>query len=481
MNALLSKARINKDKNFDGKFFFAVKTTGIFCRPSCPAPIAREENVSYFTTIFEALENGFRPCRRCRPDIKTEYYNGNPSGTRVVQSALQMIYEGYLHSHNVGDLANALSLSERHLRQLFVENLGSTPSKIDRYHKALFSKKLLTYSSQSITDIAYASGFSSLRQFNEVFKKIFNMTPSAVRSESRLEVVSKGATLLCLNYSKPFDFSSLLSFLKLRAIPNVEAVTEKSYSRTFRTQYGEGYFIVTNNSQKSCLELFVECNDPRCYMAIYQRVRKMFDIDTDFTDINKLLSKDPLLCSGMIDGHVPRLPVAFDPFEFVIRAVLGQQISVKAATTLAGRVAKSAEKNTPHGFPNGLEYFFPTAEELLNVDLSGIGVTKTRQQTLKTVTEAILEGPVQLTRNQSMETFHRDFSALKGIGDWTSNYVGMRGLGMMDCLPYSDLGVIKALTENNKEPSKKDILKKAESWRPYRSYATLCLWNRLSE
>ncbi len=156
MNNILNRARINKDTNFDGKFFFAVKTTGIFCRPSCPAPIAKEKNVSYYSTIFEALEQGFRPCLRCRPDITVNYFNGNPSGTRLVQSALHLIYEGYLHQHSVGELAASLSVSERHLYQLFVDNLGSTPAKIDRYNKALFAKKMLINSIHPITDVAFA-------------------------------------------------------------------------------------------------------------------------------------------------------------------------------------------------------------------------------------------------------------------------------------------------------------------------------------
>ena len=481
MNTLLSQARINKDKTYDGKFFFAVKTTGIFCRPSCPAPVAKEENVCYFDTLFAALEQGFRPCLRCRPDMTTEYYNGNPSGSNLVQSALHLMHEGYLNHHSIAELAHTLSISERHLRKLFIDNLGSTPAKIARYNKALFAKKLITYSNHPITDIAFASGFSSVRQFNEVFKKTFETTPTAIRQQYPTEKQPTRATALHINYQKPFDFPLLLSFLKPRAIRGVEVITEGSYSRTFRTENAEGFFTVTDNSRKSCLEVSIDCNDTRCYMTIYSRVRKMFDIDTDFSTINERFSNDPLLSGGMAKGHVPRLPVAFDPFEFVIRAILGQQISVKAATTLAGRIAQIANRNTPPEFPKGLDYFFPHPEELISMDLSSIGVTRTRQETLKTVAQAIANGAVRLTRNQSPADFHRDFSALKGIGDWTVSYVSMRGLGMVDSFPYSDLGVIKALTNSEKTPTKKEILAIAEQWKPYRTYATLCLWNRGQE
>jgi len=285
-------------------------------------------------------------------------------------------------------------------------------------------------------------------------------------------------TLLSLNYKKPFNFSHILSFLKIRAIKGVEVITDQSYSRTFRSEYAEGFFTVIDYPNKSCLELSIACSDPKCYTAIAHRARRMFDIDTDFSVINALFNTDKLLCGGMIEGHAPRLPIAFDPFEFVIRAILGQQISVKAATTLAGRIAKMAKKETRVGFPEGLDYFFPNPDELLTTDLSTIGATKTRQETLKTATQAIVDGSVVLTPNQSPEDFQRDFSTLKGIGDWTVSYVAMRGLGMMDSFPYSDLGVIKALTKGNKAPTKKEILSIAEQWRPYRTYATLCLWNQ---
>ncbi|MCP3890201.1 MAG: DNA-3-methyladenine glycosylase 2 family protein [Desulfobulbaceae bacterium] len=281
-----------------------------------------------------------------------------------------------------------------------------------------------------------------------------------------------------MNYKKPFDLSHTLSFLRIRAIKGVEVVTEQSYSRTFRSDHAEGYFTVTDNPNKSCLELRIDCSDSACCTAISNRVRRMFDIDTDFSVINAHFGTRKLLRGGMIDGHVPRLPIAFDSFEFVIRAILGQQISVKAATTLAGRIAQNAKIETPARFPEGMDYFFPKPDELLAVDLTTIGATKTRQETLKTATQAISDGSVLLTKNQSPEDFHRDFSALKGIGDWTVSYVAMRGLGMKDSFPYSDLGVIKALTKGNKAPTKKEILTIAEQWRPYRSYATLCLWNQ---
>ncbi|WP_207680638.1 DNA-3-methyladenine glycosylase 2 family protein [Desulfonema magnum] len=477
MDKAFSIARIKKDKNFDGTFFFGVKTTGIFCRPSCPSPIAKEENVIYFNTMFEALEQGFRPCFRCRPDISTEYYNGNPDGTYVVNTALKMICDGYLNYHSIRELSKELLVSDRYLRKLFIDNLGVPPVKIAKYHKALFAKKLLIFSDQSVTDIAFASGFGSIRQFNDVFKAVFGKPPTMVRKESFNEKSASGNTTLLLRYKKPFDFRQTFSFMKQRAMEGVEVFTENSYGRTFRTDHAKGFFTVTDSPEQSALELRIGCDDIKCYMDIYNRVRKVFDLDTDFRLINEKFAKHELLSKGMKNGHVPRLPVAFDPFEFLVRAILGQQISVKAATTLAARLVKKAAIKSDKSFPHGLDYFFPNPSELLNSELDGFGVSKIRQATIKAAAHAILDKEVRLTANQSFDQFHKDFSALKGIGDWTVNYVAMRGLGMPDSFPASDLGVARALAKDGSTPSEKDIRKMAEHWRPYRAYATLCLWN----
>lgn len=475
-----SKARIAKDKNFDGVFYFGVTTTGIFCRPSCPSPVANEENVLYFSSIFEAIEHGLRPCRRCRPDINVDYYNGNPTGTTTVQLALQKIYDGYLAFHTLSDLATEFDLSERHLRKLFVDNLGIPPNKIARYHKALFANKLLLYSNQSVTDIAYASGFGSIRQFNDVFKSIFGKTPTESRKGTKRVASSVSCTTLHIPYQQPFDFPQLLSFMTPRIISGVENIIDGCYSRTFRIGESKGFFSVTDLPEESALTLHLYCNDIRCIMPVYNRVKRMFDLDTDFTIINDRFAADPILSKGMIDGHVPRLPVAFDPFEFSIRAILGQQVSVKAATTIAARIAAKNNARCDSSSSQNLLHFFPTPDELMALDLDGIGLTRTRAATVKTVTQAVRDGVVSLSPTQAFDDFHADFIKLKGIGDWTVNYVAMRGLGMMDCFPAADLGIIKALTIGEHVPTVKECMALAEKWRPYRTYATLCLWNTLT-
>ena len=289
--------------------------------------------------------------------------------------------------------------------------------------------------------------------------------------------ISKDNHFNRLKYKKPFNFKQVLSFLKRRAVAGVEGVTETRYRRTFRTENAAGFFTITDNPDQSALELRIACDDILCRMDIIDRVRKVFDLDTDFSLINERCAKDKDLSRGMVEGHVPRLPVAFDPYEFVIRAILGQQISVPAATTLASRIAVKAGLKSDGRYPSGLGYFFPDRNEFPALDLNDLGIPRTKQATLKTVTRAILDQRVKLTANQPFETFRENFLALKGIGEWTVHYVAMRGLGMVDSFPATDLGIIKALTKDGRVPSKKEITEMAEQWRPYRAYAALCLWN----
>ena len=472
------QARIAKDRNYDGKFFFGVKTTGVFCRPSCPSPTAREENVVYFKEMFEALDRHFRPCLRCRPDIHLDYATRNPGGTLVVNAALKMIYDGYLNDHGVGDLAGALSVSERHLRKLFIENLGVPPVKIARYHRALFAKKLLIYSDQSVTDVAFASGFGSLRQFNQVFKEIFGMVPSQLRKGREDSGADAGNTALFLPYGSGFALGPILDFLRPRAVKGVEWVTDESYARTFRTSRSQGWFQVRDLPKKQALCLEIQCDNVQCYMEIYNRVRRVFDLDTDFSAMTPRFRADVRLAPGLINGEVPRLPKAFDPFEFCVRAVLGQQVSVQAATTLAGRIAARSGRETPGEFPAGLDYFFPGPEELLETDLDEIGLTRAREATLIRVAQGVVDQAFSLDLHQDFDSFQAAFSRLKGIGEWTVNYVAMRGLGMADSFPATDLGILKALEEKGERPAKKRVLELAEAWRPYRAYAALCLWNQ---
>ena len=475
-NKLFNIARINKDKNFDGKFFFAVSSTKIFCRPSCPSPVAKEENVTYYNNIYEALTNDYRPCLRCRPDIDTEQITSNIDGQNIVKKAINMISQGFLNTHSVADLAKELHLSDRHLRKLFVKELGCPPIQIAKYSKGIFAKKLLLNSKMTITDIAFKSGFGSIRQFNNTFKNMFGVAPSKYRKEYSKSNIA-GKTLL-IPYKLGFEFKDVLDFMSKRIISGVENVTNNEYSRTFNLEGNNGYFTVKDNTEKSSLELEVFSENMNVFMTVYYSVRRMFDLDTDFESVYEILSKDEILKKGIKNSLVPRLPVAFEPYEFTIRAILGQQITIKAATTLAGRIAKKADIKIDTKV-DGLTHIFPSPEIIQDLDLVGLGITNIRVRTIKSVTEALLEDVFNLSTNQSFDEFYNSFTSIKGIGDWTANYVAMRGLGMVDAFPAGDLGVINALNKDNEKITIKEIVEIAEKWRPYRTYATLCLWKGL--
>lgn len=469
-------ARLEKDKNYDGIFYVGVKTTGIFCRPSCPASSAKEENVIYYNKMVDALDHGFRPCLRCKPDIHTDYQQLD--GAELVEKALSLIYDGYLNDHTIKDLASHLFTSTRNLRAAFSTQLAMPPVKIAKYHKAIFAKRLVLNSDLRMTDIAFASGFKSIRQFNDVFKDIFKMAPSKIRKEEKL-ITNADNGIIRIPYKEDFDFTSVISFMKPRALTGVELIDDLSYSRTFRIDNALGYFVVKDNPKNSCLELQVHSEDIRTLMPIYNRVKKMFDIDTDLNSIYQRLSSDNLLLKGMNDGLPPRLPVAYNAFEFVIRAILGQVVSVSFATTLAERLVNRSNISTPDEYPVGLDYYFPRPEELKEVDLSDMGMTKTKINTIALVIEALLNDQLSLSKAQLIEDFHKDFIKIKGIGDWTVQYVAMRGLGIKDAFPYNDLGVIKALSIDGDKPTNKEIRERASQWKPFRAYATLCLWASL--
>lgn len=478
-NSNRSLARKQKDRTFDGQFLFGVKTTRIFCRPSCPSPVAKEENVVYFDKMTDALKEGYRPCLRCRPDIHVEFYNGNVDGTLLVDKAISKIWDGYLAEHTVEGLATHLGISSRQLNRLFKENIGLSPIQVAKQQKALFAKKLLMYSDMSITEVAFASGFGSIRQFNDVFKGLFKMTPSAMRKNETIVKTGDSGFNIRIPYEQPFDYDKIIAFMAHRAVDGLELFTEGKYYRTFRIDNSRGHFSVEHLKEHSAILLSVTANNMNANRILYNRVRKMFDLDNNIVRISAHLKDDKRLERGMEDGIVPRLPVAFNTFEFMIRAILGQQITVKAATTLAGRVAKKADILYEKSQIEGLTHFFPNLDELMTMDLSGIGVTKTRQQTIHNVLDALKNEVFNLDRHQRYEDFRNAFIGIKGIGEWTTEYIAMRGFGMVDSFPAMDLGVIKALTSNGEKLSRKDILAMAASWEPYRAYAALALWHSL--
>ncbi|WP_226645914.1 DNA-3-methyladenine glycosylase 2 [Microbulbifer variabilis] len=477
--AICSSARLARDRRFDGRFFTAVKTTGIFCRPICPARPPLERNVTYYATAAEAANAGFRPCLRCRPDSAP----GSPAWGLVsttVQRALKLM-RSEREPQSVERLAERLGVSSRYLRRLFAEHLGVSPLAVWQTERALFAFRLLRDTHLPIAEIAYESGFNSLRRFNGVFKQIYQRTPSEVRREGSGDQLKPGIATqvrLYLDYRPPLDWPQLLSFLGARALKGVEQVDGEVYSRSIALDGCRGSIRVTNDAERN--RLMVEISGQEGGAGLYllnQRLRRLFDLDADIEEIQTVLNADPLLERQLTLQPGLRLPGAWDPFEYALRAILGQQISVAAATTIAGRlVARYGESFMDVA---GEERFlFPTAQQLVGADFAGLGLTRTRAKTLREFVAATLDGRVNFTE-QSLEAWCEQVTALPGIGDWTAQYIAMRGLSMPDAFPSSDLGILQALGSEGEKAKPKQALARAEQWRPWRAYGAMLLWQSL--
>lgn len=477
---ICERARLSRDPRFDGLFFTGVLSTGIFCRPICPATPALERNVRYFPTAAAAVTAGLRPCLRCRPEAAP----GSPAWlgvSSVVERSLALIRQGFLNENSVDAMADRLAVGGRHLRRLFKRYVGASPVTIARTHRALLARTLLTETDLSITQIALAAGFGSLRQFNDVFREVCGGEPRQIRRRGRSPAGPRDipSIVLSLGFRPPYDWDAMLAFLQPRLIPGVESVAGGVYRRTIRLgEHCRGWLSAALIPGKNAVAVSLSLDRMDRLMPVLARLRRMFDLDADMAPIHAVLQSDPRL--GPLVDAAPglRLPGAWDPFEFSVRAVLGQQISVKAATTIAGRIAERCGCPCAADFPGGLTRFFPTAAELRHAALDGLGLTGKRAETLQGLCEAVCLGKVSFADGQDLEGFVASMTALPGIGPWTARYVAMRAMGMTDALPESDLGIVKALSENGKRPTAREVLLRAESWRPWRAYAAVHLWNR---
>jgi AraC family transcriptional regulator of adaptative response / DNA-3-methyladenine glycosylase II len=482
---LCASARLARDKRFDGRFFIAVKTTGIFCRPICPARPPLERNVSYYANAAEAATAGFRPCLRCRPDAAP----GSPAWGLVsttVQRAVKLM-RSEREAQSIETLADRLGVSSRYLRRLFAEHLGVSPLQVWQAERALFAFGLLRDTSLPVSTIAFEAGFNSLRRFNGVFQQVYRRTPSEVRRGELRREKAAGAgnragseTRVYLHYRPPLHWDQLLEFFSARALAGIEQVEGQTYRRSFALQDLRGVLRVHNNADKC--RLVVEVASEGGGAALYllnQRLRRLFDLDADCEEITAQLGQDPLLARQIARAPGVRLPGAWDPFEYALRAILGQQISVAAATTIAGRVV--ARYGDSFRDAAGEEHrLFPSAQQLADADFDGLGLTRARAQTLREFVAATLDGRVNFAETE-LDNWCAQVTALPGIGDWTAHYIAMRGLSMPDAFPASDLGILQALATDGEKAKPKQALARAENWRPWRAYAALLLWQSLKQ
>ena len=480
-----------RDARFDGRFFTAVKTTGIFCRPICSARTPLKRNVEFFKSAAGAFSAGYRPCLRCRPELAPRKWVAIDGGGAVLylQHALALIDQGYLEDRSLTDLAGRIGVTDRHLRRLFSEHLGASPIEVAQTRRLLFAKQLIDQTTLPITQIALASGFGSVRRFNDAFLGSYARSPSDMRERRRSGSVDhdandSGAITLRLGCNPPYQWSALSAFIGGRAFPNIEEVTPQSYRRVFRLHGAPGSFVLTpsDSDAPDTQQVLASIRYAKVeHLAVLvERIRRMFDLHASAALISAHLVRDPLLKSMVKKLPGLRVPGAWDAFELAVRAVLGQQVSVKGASTLAARLvavhgetlaAKDIDPAAPH-----LNRLFPTAKVLAAADLTKIGLTRARAQTLRSLARAYEDDSELFSDTADLDAFVARLTALPGIGDWTAQYIAMRALRHPDAFPSTDLGLLRAVAALGKPMNAKELLRHAENWRPWRAYAAMYLW-----
>lgn len=518
-----------RDPRFDGVFFVGVTSTGIYCRPICPARTPKPEHCRFFPTAAAAEQASFRPCLRCRPELAPG--NAPIDGAQRVAIRLmdRLAEETPEGAPSLTSLAEEFGLSERQLRRIVQRELGASPSGLQRTRRLLLAKQLLTETDLPVIEIAYASGFRSLRRFNDAFRAHYAMPPTRLRRNAR-EVASATATVtapatftLRLAYRPPYDWAGTLAFLAARSMAGVEAVTYDAYLRTVRVGEHRGWIRVRHVPDASALEVDVERGLTTALPALLPRLRRVFDVAARPDVIADHLALDPLLASTVRANPGLRLPGAFEPFELAVRAVLGQQVSVKAATTLAGRFVQAfgeplagsepgatdefvrtvrdgganddptattaasdgvndhatattpASGGAPQPWPPTLTHLFPTMATIAARDpeeIAALGIVGARARTIVALATAMHTGTLTLRPGSDAREALDALLALPGIGPWTAQYIAMRALHLPDAFPKEDLVVRRALGDVRAAEAER----RAEAWRPWRSYATLHLW-----
>jgi AraC family transcriptional regulator of adaptative response / DNA-3-methyladenine glycosylase II len=464
------QAIVTHDARFDGVIFVGVATTGVYCRTICPAKTPRRQSCRFFPSAAAAEGAGFRPCLRCRPELAP----GNArvdAVNRLAATIASRIEDGVLTEGNVEQLAEELHISERHLRRVTQRTFGVSPIELAQTQRLLLAKRLLTDTNLSVIDAAFASGFASLRRFNALFKQRYRLNPTDLRKRRSI-APSPADTFTCeVAYRPPLDWKSMLSFLDARSLRGVEVVDGQKYSRTVHLGKHVGWITIQPAKNRNRLTVELSASLIQSVLPALARVKRLFDLSADPKEIAEhlgtLASKNPGL----------RVPGAFDGFEVGVRAILGQQVSVKAARTLAGRLIEALGENVETPIQE-LTHIFPRPEQILQSEprtLAELGILPARVQTIRGLAKAIAGGKLSLEPGVDPEETIRLLCELPGVGEWTAHYIAMRAMNWPDAFPHTDLGIRKAL----KEDRAKRVLEIAEAWRPWRSYAVMHLWKSL--
>lgn len=445
------KARMTRDARFDGLFFTAVKSTGIYCRPICPAKAPAEHQVCYYPSAAAASAAGYRPCLRCRPDSAPGCAAWQGTNT-TLQRAIRLIDEGGLQQQTQQQLAGRLGISERYLRKLFQQQLGMAPKQYALAQQVLFAKKLLHETALPVSAIAFHAGFNSIRRFNDAFKQQLKLSPLAIRRQTK---TTADVLQLTLSYRPPLAWQQMLDFWRNRTLDGIDWVDEQRYGRSFYFMRQPGWFEVTPGNDNQ-LQLALHWRGEQGLFSLIKQLRRLLDLDANMQPIEQQLSSHSLFQQGIVSGL--RIPGVWNSWEAGVRAVLGQQVSVGAARTQLNRLVQALGQPLADN-----KRLFPTPQAVVHSDLQMIKVPQARRETLTALAQFVLQQP---------DAAPEQWLAIKGIGPWTINYAKLRGLSQTDIWLGGDLGVQKALA---KAGGNNDISQLA----PWRSYATFQLWYSL--
>ncbi len=471
------RAIATRDARFDGRLFIAVKTTGVYCRPICPARTPKRENLVFYPSAAAAQEAGFRPCLRCRPETAPDL--GVWRGTsNTVSRALALIEKGGLDGADVEALAERLGVGERQLRRLFRRHLGASPIAVAQTRRVLLAKHLIHETRLPMSEVALAAGFGSIRRFNETFQRLFGRAPSTLRRGGAAPTGPTGEVVILLPYRPPYDWPAMLAFLRARAIPGVETVTRDGYARTIEIGGAHGT-VAVRPTALNALRATIQFPQLSALPTIVARLRRVFDLVADPEVIGAHLAEDPALAPLVAARPGLRVAGAWDGFELAVRALLGQQITVTAAVGLAGKLVATYGKpltGAIRGF-DGLTHVFPGPERLAEDDLSGLGLTRARAAALGSLARAVIADPELFGPRRSLDEAIVKLRALPGVGEWTAQYIAMREMREPDAFPAADIGLLRALADRKgRRPSPAALLARAERWRPWRAYAAQHLW-----
>jgi AraC family transcriptional regulator, regulatory protein of adaptative response / DNA-3-methyladenine glycosylase II len=471
-----------RDVRFDGWFYVAVTSTGIYCRPSCPAITPKRSNVRFFPTAAAAQYAGFRACKRCRPDAVP----GSPewdARADIVARAMRLIADGVVDRDGVSGLARRLCYTERHLHRLLSAEVGAGPLALARARRAHTARLLIEMTDLPITDVAFAAGFTSIRQFNDTIREVFSVNPRELRrARGRRDESVRGEIPLRLPFRAPFDAHGMLRFLGTRAVTGVETFDGETYRRTLRLPHGSGMVALSDGGDHVLCVLRLE--NLKDLGTAVQRCRRLLDLDADPVAVADVLGSDPVLGALVRRSPGRRVPGSVDGTELAFRAVLGQQVSVAGARTIAGRLVARLGEPLPETLAAERDeptHLFPGAHAVAEAALDGLGVPGARRETLRTLALALAGGGLLLDPGSEREEVERKLLELRGVGPWTASYVAMRALGDPDAFLPTDLGVRQAVSRLGHSDDLRSVAALAERWRPWRAYATQYLWASLGD